>query len=138
MNLLIFAFILVAVVAFILIGFPLFSFFSSKRLYSEAEIDFCSYLKMKFLRVPPQMTAEVFCSMKDAGILVNLEQLQAHFLSGGDLNLIAKSLIAAKNAGVTLDFQEAAAMDLGAKEKLEIEIQKRISKAKKRPESEKT
>lgn len=47
-----------------------------------------------------------------AGLPLTTDQLEAHYLAGGDVNQVVRALIAADKAGLNLDFNRAAAIDL--------------------------
>src|SRR5690606_21678820 len=54
-----------------------------------------------------------------AGLQVSLEQLEGHFLAGGNVALVVKALISADKAEIPLTFERAAAIDLAGRNVLE-------------------
>ena len=52
---------------------------------------------------------------KKGGLDVSLDDLQAHFLAGGNVQKVVDALIVAARAKIVVNFQEAAAIDLGVK-----------------------
>jgi uncharacterized protein YqfA (UPF0365 family) len=54
-----------------------------------------------------------------AGLMLDTDVLEAHFLAGGDVIKVVVALIAADKAGIDLSFQRAAAIDLAGRDVLE-------------------
>jgi uncharacterized protein YqfA (UPF0365 family) len=54
-----------------------------------------------------------------AGIQVDSDQLETHYLAGGDVIRVSKALIAANKANIPLNFQRAAAIDLAGRDVLD-------------------
>lgn len=68
------------------------------------------------------------CSIEDylplvkankAGLDVNANQLEAHYLAGGDVDRVVDALIAAHRATMSLTFERACAIDLAGRDVLE-------------------
>lgn len=55
-----------------------------------------------------------------AGVNVSIDQLEAHYLAGGDVLNVIKALATAKTAGVPLTFEDAAAMDLAGRDVMDM------------------
>ncbi|NMA49575.1 MAG: flotillin-like protein FloA, partial [Tissierellia bacterium] len=49
----------------------------------------------------------------------NIDELEAHYLAGGNVNTLVDALIAAQRANIPLDFERAAAIDLAGRNVLE-------------------
>ena len=54
-----------------------------------------------------------------AGLDVNVNQLEAHYLAGGDVDRVVDALIAAERASIPLTFERSAAIDLAGRDVLE-------------------
>lgn len=54
-----------------------------------------------------------------AGLLLNVNQLEAHYLAGGNVDNVVDALIAAHRAQIDLSFEQAAAIDLAGRNVLE-------------------
>src|SRR5699024_9066654 len=54
-----------------------------------------------------------------AGLDVSTNQLESHYLAGGNVDRVVNALIAAHRANITLSFERAAAIDLAGRDVLE-------------------
>ena len=54
-----------------------------------------------------------------AGLVIDIQDLEAHFLAGGNINTLVDALIAAHRANIPLAFERAAAIDLAGRNVLE-------------------
>ncbi|MBI4868598.1 MAG: flotillin-like protein FloA [Candidatus Wallbacteria bacterium] len=52
---------------------------------------------------------------KKGGILLDIDELEAHYLANGHVQLVVNALISAIKAGIRLSFNEAAAIDLAGR-----------------------
>ena len=78
-----------------------------------------SLVGMRLRRVPPQKIILPLIKADKAGIDVNQNQLEAHYLAGGDVNRVVDALIAADKARITLPFDRSAAIDLAGRNVLD-------------------
>ncbi|MEI8314242.1 MAG: flotillin-like protein FloA [Verrucomicrobiota bacterium] len=101
----IFAFIIVVIVG---------SFINTwiQARFSGAPITFINLLSMKLRRVPISLIVQSRITAVKAGIPLTTDQLEAHYLAGGDVNQVVRALIAAEKATLNLGFNQAAAIDL--------------------------
>ena len=74
---------------------------------------------MRLRRVPPARIVLPLIKANKAGLDVNVNQLEAHFLAGGDVDKVVDALIAAHRAQITLPFERSAAIDLAGRNVLE-------------------
>ena len=88
-----------------------------RALFSQARVSFGTLIGMKLRRVPPHLIVEALIRLKKAGLPeVTTSALEAHFLAGGDVLSVVNALIAADKAGIALNFQRAAAIDLAGRD----------------------
>lgn len=80
--------------------------------FSGAPITFLNLLSMKLRRVPISLIVQSRITAVKAGIPLTTDQLEAHYLAGGDVNQVVRALIAAEKATLNLGFNQAAAIDL--------------------------
>ncbi len=80
--------------------------------FSGAPVTFVNLLSMKLRRVPIGLIVQSRITAIKAGIPLTTDQLEAHFLAGGDVNQVVRALIAAEKANLNLGFNQAAAIDL--------------------------
>ena len=52
---------------------------------------------------------------KKAGLLLDIDELEAHYLANGHVQLVVNALISANKAGIKLSFNDAAAIDLAGR-----------------------
>jgi len=80
--------------------------------FSGAPVSFMNLFSMKLRRVPIGLVVQSRITSVKAGIPLETDQLEAHYLAGGDVNQVVRALIAADKAELNLDFNRAAAIDL--------------------------
>ncbi|HOY67907.1 MAG TPA: flotillin-like protein FloA [Candidatus Ozemobacteraceae bacterium] len=78
-----------------------------------------SLIAMGLRKVPSDMIVDTYIRGSKAGLSVYLDRLEAHFLSGGDINSVINALIAAGRAHLNLSFERAAAIDLAGRDVLD-------------------
>ncbi len=74
---------------------------------------------MRLRRVPPAKIVMPLIKANKAGLEVNVNQLEAHFLAGGNVDRVVDALIAAQRAQIPLPFERSAAIDLAGRNVLE-------------------
>jgi uncharacterized protein YqfA (UPF0365 family) len=71
---------------------------------------------MRFRRVDPRSIVLPLIAATKAGLHLNVDELEAHFLAGGNVSRVVTSLISADKANIDLPFQQAAAIDLAGRD----------------------
>ena len=74
---------------------------------------------MRLRRVVPEKIVLPLIKANKAGLDVNVNQLEAHYLAGGDVDNVVDALIAAHRAEIPLPFARSAAIDLAGRDVLE-------------------
>lgn len=74
---------------------------------------------MRLRRVIPNRIVLPLIKSTKAGIGLSVNQLEAHYLAGGNVDRVVDALIAAERAGIELPFEKAAAIDLAGRDVLE-------------------
>lgn len=74
---------------------------------------------MRLRRVPPAQIVGPLIKADKAGLSITVNQLEAHFLAGGNVDRVVNSLVAAARADIPLPFERAAAIDLAGRDVLE-------------------
>jgi len=115
--------ILFPLVLFI-IGLSLFLHFVPLGLWISAmaagvNVGIFTLIGMRLRRVPPARIVLPLIKANKAGLDVNVNQLEAHFLAGGNVDRVTDALIAAQRAQIALPFERAAAIDLAGRDVLE-------------------
>jgi uncharacterized protein YqfA (UPF0365 family) len=89
---------------------------------SSANVTLMSLIGMSFRRVNAQLIVQGKIMAVQAGIGPELEtdvttrRLEAHYLAGGNVLPVIRSIIAAHRADIDLDFDRAAAIDLAGRD----------------------
>ena len=88
-------------------------------LASNVKISIFNLVGMKLRRVVPSKIVLPLIKARKAGLNLNTNQLEAHYLAGGNINNVVNALIASARAGIELPFEKAAAIDLAGRDVLE-------------------
>ncbi len=89
---------------------------------SGADVRILSLIGMSFRRVNPGMIVTAQVMGRQAGLNIDRQlgmstpRLEAHVLAGGDVMQVLRAIIAADRAGIELDFDRAAAIDLAGRD----------------------
>jgi uncharacterized protein YqfA (UPF0365 family) len=113
-------YVLVAIVAiaFIAIFLKFFGLWF-RALLSGAHIGIGQLIGMWIRRVKGRLIVDSRIMLAKAGIKVDSDQLETHYLAGGDVIRVSKALIAASKANIPLNFQRATAIDLAGRDVLD-------------------
>ena len=114
--------VLVFLVVVLLLFF--FFYFIPIRLWVAAitarvPVSLFSLIGMRLRRVPPSVIVNPLISAVKAGLTLNTDQLEAHYLAGGNVFQVVNALISADKANIPLGFERAAAIDLAGRDVLE-------------------
>jgi len=112
--------VIIAIVV-IVIFFFVFSSLSLwfQSLVSGAQIGLFNIIFMRFRKVPPKLIVETKIMAAKAGLPIETDDLEAHFLARGNVMRVIQALIAADKANIPLSFNRAAAIDLAGRNVLE-------------------
>ena len=90
-----------------------------QALVSGARVSLIAIVFMRFRKVPPKLIVNVKIMAVKAGLDISTNDLESHFLAGGDVMRVAQALIAADKASIELNFNRAVAIDLAGRNVLE-------------------
>jgi len=104
--------------------FSLFWYFIPVGLWIEAlaagvRVGLTNLVGMRLRKVSPAAVVRPLVKASKAGITLNTDMLEAHYLAGGNVDRVVNALIAADKAGIALDFKKATAIDLAGRDVLE-------------------
>ncbi len=117
-NTIAFFVLIAAVVAlFIFVGSSLSLWVQA--LVSGARVGLLNIVFMRFRKVPPKLIVESKIMAVKAGLEISTNDLESHFLAGGNVLRVVQALIAADKANIELDFNRGAAIDLAGRNVLE-------------------
>lgn len=108
----------------VIVGIVIFTHFVPVGLWISAlaagvNVSIFDLVGMRLRRVVPQRIILPLIKANKAGLKVASNQLEAHYLAGGDVDRVVDALIAAERAGIVLPFERAAAIDLAGRDVLE-------------------
>ena len=90
-----------------------------------ADVTVMSLIGMSLRRVKPNLIVNAMIVSRQAGLSIDRQhglstaRLEAHFLAGGDVMRVLRAIIAADRAGIDLEFDRAAAIDLAGRDILD-------------------
>jgi uncharacterized protein YqfA (UPF0365 family) len=91
-----------------------------QALVSGARVGLFNIVFMRFRKVPPKLIVNAKIMAVKAGLAaITSNDLESHFLAGGDVMRVIQALIAADKANIDLKFNRAAAIDLAGRNVLE-------------------
>ncbi len=89
-------------------------------LLSGVSINLVQLMMMRFRKVPPSVIVTALVTSHKAGLSqITRNQLEAHYLAGGDVNAVTNALISADKAKIDLNFELATAIDLAGRDVFE-------------------
>ena len=91
-----------------------------QALVSGARVGLLNIVFMRFRKVPPSLIVNSKIMAVKAGLdIITTDDLESHFLAGGDVMRVVQALIAADKANIDLKFNRAVAIDLAGRNVLE-------------------
>jgi uncharacterized protein YqfA (UPF0365 family) len=117
-------FLSILILAALILFFVLFFYFIPLGLWISAtaagvKVGFFNLIGMRLRRVVPSSIVSPMIKSHKAGKGLSSDQLEAHYLAGGNVDRVVDALIAAQRAEIDLTFERAAAIDLAGRDVLE-------------------
>jgi uncharacterized protein YqfA (UPF0365 family) len=108
----------------VLLGFLVVSWAVPIRLWIEAmasgvHVGLGSLVGMRLRKVSPPAIVRPLIAATKAGLVLDVNEFEAHYLAGGDVARVANALISADKANIDLGFEQAAAIDLAGRDVFE-------------------
>ncbi len=88
-------------------------------LAANVKVSIFNMIGMRLRRVKPAKIVMPLIKARKAGLNLGVNQLEAHYLAGGNVDNVVNALIASERAGIELEFEKAAAIDLAGRNVLE-------------------
>jgi len=88
-------------------------------LAAGVKVSIFTLIGMRLRRVIPSRVINPLIKAHKAGITVTTNQLESHYLAGGNVDRVVNALIAAHRANIELSFERCAAIDLAGRDVLE-------------------
>ena len=86
---------------------------------SGVRVGIGTLIGMRFRRISPARIVLPLIKATKAGLKVNMNEMEAHLLAGGNVDRVINALIAAQAADIALDFDNCRAIDLAGRNVLE-------------------
>ena len=86
---------------------------------ANVPVNIITLIGMRMRRVPPGKIVMPLIKANKAGLDVQVNQLEAHYLAGGNVDKVVDALIAAHRAQIPLPFERSAAIDLAGRDVLD-------------------
>jgi uncharacterized protein YqfA (UPF0365 family) len=107
-----------------IVGFFLFLYFVPVNLWITAQfsgvrVGLLQLVFMRIRKVPPRAIVEALITSTKAGLNITMNDLETHYLAGGNVPTVIKALISADKANIMLSFKQATAIDLAGRDVFE-------------------
>ena len=112
--------ILALIVIFLIVFFnlvPLSLWISA--VASGVHVSIGTLVGMRFRRINPSRIVLPLIKATKAGLKVNMNEMEAHLLAGGNVDRVINALIAAESAQIPLEFESCRAIDLAGRDVLQ-------------------
>ncbi len=111
-------------VAIAIVGLIIFLWFFPVTLWFQAlisgvRISLLQLVLMRWRKVPPGTIVMAMVTGTKAGLKLDANELEAHYLAKGNVPKVVNALISADKANIALDFKMAAAIDLAGRDVFE-------------------
>lgn len=109
------------VVLFLIIAVVIISYFRLwlRAWLSQASVGWLQLVGMSLRKVNPAIIVDSRIMAVKAGLNISTNELETHYLAGGNVVRVVQALIAANKANIELSFQQATAIDLAGRDVLE-------------------
>mgnify|MGYP001449148102 FL=1 len=95
---------------------PLGLWITAQVSISGKSVSILQLIFMRIRKVPPSLIVNALINGNKAGIPVTANDLETHYMAGGNVNNVVKALISADKANIPLGFNMAAAIDLAGRD----------------------
>jgi len=83
---------------------------------SGVRVSLLNLFLMRLRKVPPSLVVNAMITSTKAGLNLTSNDIETHYLAGGNVNNVIKALISADKANIPLDFRLATAIDLAGRD----------------------
>ena len=90
-----------------------------RAMSSGVKIKVSTLVGMRLRRISPHRLVDALIMVRKAGLNITVDQLEKHFLAGGNIERVAKAMISAQQANIDMTFEEACAVDLAGRDVLQ-------------------
>ena len=116
--------IIFGIVVLIILFLVLFTYFIPVGLwitayFSGVRVGIGSLIGMRLRKVPPGQIIRPLIAATKAGLTLNTNLLEGHYMAGGKVDRVVDALISANKADIELKFEKATAIDLAGRNVLD-------------------
>lgn len=113
--------LLILIIVASIIVFFLFLYFVPVNLwitaiFSNVKVSILDLILMRLRKVPPSVVVNALINGTKAGLSITSNDIETHYLAGGNVNNVIKALISADKANIPLTFKTATAIDLAGRD----------------------
>ncbi len=121
MNLVYLVLGLILLLGLLIFSVVLISFFRLwlRALLSGASVSLASLIGMSLRRINPNVIVDSRIMAVKSGLNLSTNELETHYLAGGDVVRVVRALIAANKANIELSFKQSTAIDLAGRDVLD-------------------
>jgi len=114
-------FAMIVLIVGVLFGVFFFLYFVPVNLwitavFSGVRISIIDLVLLRIRKVPPSTIVNALIISNKAGINITLNDIETHYMAGGNVMNVIKALISADRANIQLDFKMATAIDLAGRD----------------------
>ncbi|ERM84376.1 hypothetical protein P872_15130 [Rhodonellum psychrophilum GCM71 = DSM 17998] len=88
-------------------------------VFSNVKVGIGELIGMRIRKVPPGIIVNAMITATKAGLDLTTNDLETHFLAGGNVPNVIRALISADKANIALSFKQATAIDLAGRDVFE-------------------
>ncbi|HET9055020.1 MAG TPA: flotillin-like protein FloA [Cyclobacteriaceae bacterium] len=85
-------------------------------LFSGVRVGLVELVFMRIRKVPPRIIVDSLITATKAGLQITSNELETHYLAGGNVPNVIRALISADKANIHLQFKQATAIDLAGRD----------------------
>ncbi len=84
--------------------------------FSNVKIPIVKLFVMRIRKVPPGLIVNGMIEGTKAGLILEADEMEAHYMAGGDVARVVHALVSASKANIDLSFEMATAIDLAGRD----------------------
>jgi len=88
-------------------------------IFSNVKVGLLELVGMRIRKVPPSVIVNSLITSTKAGLDLTTNDLETHYLAGGNVPAVIRALISADKANISLTFKQATAIDLAGRDVFE-------------------
>lgn len=113
--------IFIVLILAVIVGIVVFFYFIPVNLWftavvSGVRVSILQLVLMRIRKVPPSLIVNAMINATKAGLKVTINDVETHYLAGGNVNNVIRALISADKANIPLNFNMATAIDLAGRD----------------------